>query len=92
MSLDVVTTLIGNYVFPIVACLAMAWYVKYISDKNRETTEKLNESHTQEMLAYKEEIREALNNNTMAINKLCEKLEGRDRYEDEQRRIKEKNI
>lgn len=69
-----IATLLGSYAFPVVACIAMAWYVKDSSDKNRETTKQLNEHHTTEMLAFKDEIKEALNNNTLALNKLCEKL------------------
>lgn len=69
-----IVTLLGSYAFPVVACIAMAWYVKDSSDKNRETTKQLNECHTMEMLAFKDEIKEALNNNTLALNKLCEKL------------------
>ena len=29
-----IATLLGSYAFPVVACLGMAWYVKYITDKN----------------------------------------------------------
>lgn len=46
--------------FPIVACGAMAYYVKYITDK-----------HSKEM----ESITTALNNNTIALTKLSEKLD-----------------
>lgn len=70
-----ITTLIGNYCFPIVACLAMAWYVKYITDNNSKETKELNQMHTNEMLLFKDEIKQALNNNTIAIEKLCEKIE-----------------
>lgn len=66
--------LIGNVAFPIVACLGMAWYVKYITDKNAEETKMLNDLHTKEMLTFKDEMKEALNNNTKAIEKLCEKM------------------
>lgn len=68
-------TLLGSYAFPVVACIAMAWYVKDSSEKNRLATQELNKQHTQEMLAFKDEIKTALNNNTMALNKLCERLE-----------------
>ena len=67
--------LISNVGFPIAACIAMAWYVKYTTDKQSEETKQLNEHHTAEMLAYKEEIKTALDNNTLAITKLCEKLD-----------------
>lgn len=57
--------------FPIVCCGAMMWYVKYTIDGNREDVDKLNQMHRDEMLG----ITEAINNNTMALQKLCDKLE-----------------
>lgn len=68
-------TIIGSYAFPIVACIAMAWYCKDTSDKNREDTKELNRQHSEEMMAFKDEIKVALNNNTLALTKLCEKLD-----------------
>ena len=70
-----VITMITTVGFPIVACCGMGWYVKYNNDKNREDTKALNEQHTIEMIAFKDEIKEALNNNTIALTKLCEKLD-----------------
>ena len=70
-----IATLLGSYCFPIVACIVMAIYVKDITNNNREDTKSLNEQHTKEMNAFKDEIKEALNNNTIALTKLCEKLE-----------------
>lgn len=58
--------------FPIVACGGMAWYVKYTTDKEREERIKMNEQHKQEMT----EVTTALNNNTLALQKLCDKLDG----------------
>ena len=65
----------GSYAFPIVACIFMAVYVKDMSKSNRDDTKALNEQHTKEMNAFKDEIKEALNNNTIALTKLCERLE-----------------
>lgn len=70
-----ILSLIGNVAFPIVACVAMGWYVKDTTDKQREDTINLNREHTQEMMLFKDEIKEALNNNTRALEKLCNKLE-----------------
>ena len=67
--------LISTLGFPIVCCVALAIYVTKITQQNREDTKELNKQHTQEMLEFKEDIKEALNNNTIALNKLCEKLE-----------------
>lgn len=57
--------------FPIVMCGVMAWYVKYITDKNREEINKLNTKHEEEL----SEITTAINNNTIALTKLCERME-----------------
>ena len=70
-----IATLLGSYAFPVVACIFMAVYVKDITNNNREDTKALNEQHTKEMNAFKDEIKEALNNNTIALTKLCERLE-----------------
>lgn len=70
-----IATLLGSYAFPVVACLGMAWYVKYITDKNSQETAKLNEQHTTIMLAYKDEIKDAINNNTLVMERLCNTME-----------------
>lgn len=69
-----IATLLGSYCFPIVACIVMAIYVKDITIASREDTKELNKQHTEEMMIFKDEIKEALNKNTDAINKLCEKI------------------
>ena len=65
--------LISTVGFPIVACGGMAWYVKYATDKEREERTKMNDQHKQEMT----EVTTALNNNTLALQKLCDKLDGK---------------
>lgn len=62
--------IISTVGFPIVACGGMGWYVKYMTDKEREERVKMNEQHKQEMT----EVTAALNNNTLALQKLCDKL------------------
>ena len=66
-----ITTLIGQYVFPIVACVAMGWYVKDQGDKWREQLNKIMEQHQQEI----KEITSALNNNTIALQRLTDFME-----------------
>lgn len=70
MDINAVTTLITSVGFPIVMCGAMSWYVKYISDKHAEEVQRLNKQHNEEM----KQVTEALNNNTLALQKLCDKL------------------
>lgn len=67
--------LISSLGFPMVACICMALYVKEQTKNNREDVKELNTQHSKEMNAFKDEIKEALNNNTIALTKLCEKLE-----------------
>lgn len=57
--------------FPIVMCGAMAYYVKDNTDKHREEIERLNTQHKSEM----KDVTDAINNNTMALTKLCDKLD-----------------
>ena len=56
--------------FPIAMCVAMGYYVKYITDKNRDEINKLNEKHCEEI----KQITEALNNNTLALQHICDTL------------------
>lgn len=66
-----ILTLIGQYAFPIVACAAMAWYVKDQGDKNREQIKDLRSEHTVEM----REVTTAVNNNTLVIQRLVDIME-----------------
>ena len=75
--MDNYTQLIGTLGFPIIACISMAIYVNEQTNNNREDVKELNEQHSKEMLEFKEEIKTALNNNTIALTKLCEKLDER---------------
>lgn len=68
MDVNVILQAVGTLGFPIICAVAMAWYVKYITDRNREDIDKLNEQHQQEM----KEVTVALNNNTLALQKLSD--------------------
>lgn len=59
---------VGQYAFPIVMCIIMAWYVKYIQDNYRADIQDLTAKHKDEM----DKIVTALNNNTLAIQKLTD--------------------
>lgn len=73
--MDLWVQLIGTLGFPIVACICMALYVKEQSKENREDIKLINEQHNKEMTEFKDQFVQALNNNTIALTKLCEKLE-----------------
>lgn len=72
MEVNVILQTIGTLGFPIVCAVAMGWYVKYVTDKNREDIATLNVQHQQEM----KEVTAALNNNTLALQKLSDLLDG----------------
>lgn len=71
MDTQGIITLIQSVGFPIVMCGLMAWYVKYITDKNREQITAEREAHKEEM----DEIVKAINNNTIVIERLITKLD-----------------
>lgn len=60
MDVNSVLTAVGSLGFPIVACIALFWYIT-----------KQNEKHKEEM----DKMAEAINNNTKVMNTLIEKIE-----------------
>lgn len=71
---DTFLTILGNYVFPIVACCTMAYFVKYMYDQTNSRVDKLNEQHKNEV----DTLSEVIKNNTVALEKmntLIERLE-----------------
>lgn len=59
MDANTIIQLVGSLGFPIVACVALFWFMI-----------KSNEQHKEEM----NKLSEALNNNTLAITKLSDKI------------------
>lgn len=66
-----IMTMINTLGVPTAVAIASMWYVKYREDKNDERLDKLNEAHKQEMT----DITEALNNNTLALQRICDTFE-----------------
>lgn len=77
MTVQDIVTLIQSVGFPIVMCGLMAWYVKYITDKNREEMQNERESFKEDMTA----ITQAINNNTLVIQKLTTIMENQEKGE-----------
>lgn len=63
-----VITLINSLGLPTVVACASMWYVKYREDKNDQKIEKMMEEHKEEMT----DITNALNNNTLALQRICD--------------------
>ncbi len=72
--MEQIFSVIGQYAFPIVACVVMGWYVKYIQDNYRKDINEISVRHKDEM----DKVTVALNNNTLAIQKLTDYIEKKD--------------
>lgn len=66
-----VVTVINTLGLPTVVAIASMWYVKYREDKNDARLDSLNDAHKKEM----SDITEALNNNTLALQRICDTFE-----------------
>lgn len=64
-------TAINTVGFPVVAVIAVALFAAKMVTAYREDMKQANTEHAAEMA----KITEALNNNTIALTKLCEKLD-----------------
>ena len=71
MDANGIVTLITTVGFPIVMCGAMGYYVKYVTDQNRLDMISERKDHQEEVKA----MTEAINNNTLAIQKLTDYME-----------------
>lgn len=65
-----IVQLISTVGFPIVACLLLGWYVKYQTDNYRSEVQDIQKEHREEV----QKMTEAINNNTVALTQLCEKI------------------
>ena len=72
IDFEAISNLISTVGFPIVCFLMCGWYVKYREDKNDEKFVNLNKQHDEES----KRMTEAVNNNTIALQKLTDKLGG----------------
>lgn len=68
---DTILTVLGNYAFPIVCCIVMAYFVKYMYDQTNQRVDKLNEEHKNEV----DTLSEVITNNTLAIEKMNSLIE-----------------
>ena len=66
MELDLLT-IIGNYAFPIVMCIALFWKLDKDQKANQEAAERRDQLHREEI----QSLRESLDNNTAAIAQLA---------------------
>lgn len=72
MDIKVLLDAVSFVGFPIVMCLIFIYYVKYLNDTNREQVNQIQQQHRQET----SEMTKAIENNTLALTKLIDKLGG----------------
>lgn len=64
-TLDLITQLINNNLFPIAVCLILMWYIKGVQEKEREAVEKMTSviaENTQVMKELQTVVKEHLCN------------------------------
>lgn len=66
-----IAQLITTLGFPIVSCIFLGWYVKTQTDNYRADVARIQSEHKDEI----SKVTEALNNNTLALQKLCDKMD-----------------
>ena len=66
-----VAQIISSLGFPIVAAVGCAMFVKFIYTENQKQLTEINKEHKEEVSKMTEE----LNNNTLALQKLIDKLD-----------------
>ena len=74
MDVNGIISVVSSLGFPVACCGVVGWYVKYISDKNREQLDKIMDQHQTEI----KEVTQALNNNTLAITRLTDYIQKED--------------
>ncbi len=77
MEVNALSQIIMTIGFPIVACCACGWFIFYMTKAHREELQRFQDLHNTEI----KEITAAINNNTLALQKLVDKIGG---MEDEQ--------
>ena len=69
-----IATLISTLGFPIVACIGLAWFCKYMIDQNNIHIEQMFAMYAQ----ANQENRNAIEANTKVLERLCDKLDKED--------------
>lgn len=70
IDFSAISELIATVGFPIVCFLMCGWYVKYREDKNDDKISKIIDTHNEES----KRLADAVNNNTLALQKLTDRL------------------
>ena len=74
MDFNTVITAIGSLGFPIVACCAMGYFFAKVNENYRQDIKEINQNHKAEI----DNMVQAINNNTLVIQQLLDKMEKED--------------
>lgn len=66
-----IVTMISTLGFPIVACIGLAWFCKYMIDQSNKNVDRMFDMYEKSNT----ENREAIKACTEAVNRLCDKLD-----------------
>lgn len=80
--METILQMVQTLGFPIAVAIACGFYIKYRDDKGDLKTEKMQETFTSELRSEREDhkkemesITQAVNNNTLVMQKLLDKLQ-----------------
>lgn len=71
MDWQLIITAISSVGFPIVACLALGWWIKSTTESFNKQLEDTRKDHKEEIKSLKE----SLDNNTLVLTKVLDRLE-----------------
>ena len=71
MDLTTIMSAISSLGFPIVACIAIAWYFNKVNENYRNDIKEINSQNRDQL----DKLTEAISNNTVAVARLVEKLD-----------------
>ena len=75
MDTNTITALVSSVGFPIVACIGVAWYVVKMQAQNNQAIQTMQDNTNKAI----DKMADALNNNTIIITKLAERLDSQNK-------------
>lgn len=71
--MDVWIQIISSLGFPIMAAIACGWFIKYQMDQYKQDLKDIRIEHKEEI----KDLQEVITQNTLVLQKLCDKLDER---------------
>lgn len=70
MEPNTIVSIITSVGFPIFSCLALGWFVYYQTNQNAKQLDQIRQEHKEEVKS----LAECIQNNTLALQKLIDKI------------------